>query len=188
MLPIAQLKGYNMGLANRFAEAAEVPMDRKEDSAFLRKFSGVIVGFIILTVALIFLARYLQPESSAEDNPSRGILAEKRISPVGAVRAGEEGAAALAAAEASVAAAAPAAEAVVDGETVYGGLCKTCHDAGVAGAPLAGSEIMAARLAEKGLDGMVQNAINGINAMPPRGGNMALTDEQIKAAVEFMLP
>jgi cytochrome c5 len=76
----------------------------------------------------------------------------------------------------------------VDGPSVYDGLCKTCHEAGVAGAPIKGSEQMAARLDEKGLDMLVQNAINGLNAMPPRGGNPSLTDEQIRAAVEFMLP
>jgi len=32
----------------------------------------------------------------------------------------------------------------------------------------------------------VNNALNGLNAMPARGGNPALTDEQIRAAVEFM--
>jgi cytochrome c5 len=46
---------------------------------------------------------------------------------------------------------------------------------------------MAARETERGLDGLVQNAVNGLNAMPPRGGNPALTDAQIQAAVEFML-
>jgi cytochrome c5 len=34
---------------------------------------------------------------------------------------------------------------------------------------------------------MVANAINGINVMPPKGGNPSLSDEQIRAAVEFML-
>jgi cytochrome c5 len=90
---------------------------------------------------------------------------------------------------ASPAAAADAAGNVaVDGETVYAGLCKACHEAGVAGAPIAESEQMTARLDEKGLDALVSSAINGLNAMPPRGGNPALTDEQIRAAVEFMLP
>ena len=163
-------------------------MNQKEDSAFLRQFSGVIVGFMVLTIALIFLARYIEPEPPGDTNPSKGALAEKRIAPVGSVRAGEEGAAELAEAQAAAAKAAPAAEVVVDGPSVYGGLCKTCHDAGVAGAPITGSEQMAARASEKGLEVLVQNAINGINAMPPRGGNMALTDEQIQAAVEFMLP
>jgi cytochrome c5 len=165
-------------------------MDRQADSAFLRQFSGVIAGIVILTVVLIFLARYLQPEQDADANPSQRILAEQRIMPVGAVRSGEEGAAALAESEAAAMAAlpAPAADVVVDGESVYAGLCKTCHEAGVAEAPIAKSDQMAARLDEKGVDTLVSNAINGLNAMPPRGGNPTLTDEQIRAAVEFMLP
>jgi cytochrome c5 len=163
-------------------------MNTTEDRAFLRQFSAVIVAFMILTVALIFLARYMQPEDDGTANPSQLLLAEQRIAPVGAVRSGEAGAAALAEAQAAAAAQAQVADVVVDGPSVYGGLCIGCHDAGVAGAPIKGSEQMAARLAERGLDGLVNNAINGLNAMPPRGGNPNLTDEQIRAAVEFMLP
>jgi cytochrome c5 len=164
-------------------------MGAKDDRAFLRQFSAVIAGFMLLTVALIFLARYMQPEPDPDANPSQAILVEQRLLPVGAVRSGEEGAAALAEAQAAaVAAPVVTTELVVDGEAVYGGLCKTCHDAGVAGAPLSGSDQMAARLEEKGLEKLVSNAINGLNAMPPRGGNPNLTDEQIQAAVEFMLP
>jgi cytochrome c5 len=164
-------------------------MDRQADSAFLRQFSGVIAGIVLLTVVLIFLARYLQPEQDADANPSQRILAEQRITPVGAVRSGEEGAAALAESEAAaMAALPPAADVVVDGESVYAGLCKACHEAGVAEAPIAKSDQMATRLNEKGVDTLVANAINGLNAMPPRGGNPTLTDEQIRAAVEFMLP
>ena len=162
-------------------------MNRKEDSAFYRQFSGVIAGFVVLTIALIFLARYMKPESEVDLNPSQGILAEQRIAPVGAVRYGDAGAAAVAEAQAAAIEAAPAGEIVVDGAGVYGGLCKTCHDTGVAEAPIPGSEQMAVRVSERGLDGLVQNALNGLNAMPPRGGNPALTDEQIQAAVEFML-
>lgn len=163
-------------------------MANKEDSAFYRQFSGVIAGFVVLTIALIFLARYMQPESDGSANPSQGALTEQRIAPMGAVRYGDAGAAELAEAQAAVAEAAPAGDVVVDGATVYGGLCKTCHDAGVAGAPLTGSDQMAERATAKGLDGLVQSAINGLNAMPPRGGNPTLTDAQIQAAVEFMLP
>ena len=163
-------------------------MEGKADSAFLRKFGGVVAGFIVLTIALIFLARYLQPEPDLDDNPSQGILAEQRIAPVGAVRSGQQGAAALAEAQSAAVEAAPAAELVVDGATVYGDICKVCHDAGVANAPIIGSEQMGERLAAKGLDGLVESAINGLNAMPPRGGGLSLTDEQIQAAVEFMVP
>ena len=61
------------------------------------------------------------------------------------------------------------------------------RDAGVAGAPVPGSEQMAQREAERGIEGLLQNSINGLNAMPPKGGNMSLSDEQMRAAVEFML-
>jgi cytochrome c5 len=107
---------------------------------------------------------------------------------MGAVRYGDAGSAALAEAQSAAVETAPESEAVVDGSAVYGGLCKTCHDTGVADAPISGSEQMAERLAANGLEGVVQNAINGLNAMPPRGGNPTLTDAQIQAAVEFMLP
>jgi len=162
-------------------------MDRKADSAFMRQFAGVIAGFMVLTVALIFLARYIQPDPTGDANPSQGVLAEKRIEPVGSVRSGDAGAAALAEAQAAVAEAAPAGDVVVDGAQVYGGLCKTCHDAGIAGAPITGSDQMRERETAKGLDGLVATAISGLNAMPARGGNPSLTDEQIQAAVEFML-
>ena len=125
-------------------------MDQQDDRAFLRQFSGVIAGLLALTVVLIFLARYFQPEPDADANPSQAILAEQRIQPVGAVRFGEEGAATLAetqaaaqaaaqpVAQAAAVASAPAAgDAVADGEAVYAGLCKACHEAGVAGAPIA---------------------------------------------------
>jgi len=46
---------------------------------------------------------------------------------------------------------------------------------------------MRERETAKGLDGLVATAISGLNAMPARGGNPSLTDEQIQAAVEFML-
>lgn len=163
-------------------------MDHKEDRAFVRQFSAVIVAFMVLTVVLIFVARGMQPEKDGSENPRQEALVEKRIAPVGAVRYGDEGAAALADAQAAAAAAAAPAEPVeVNGESVYNGLCMACHGAGVSGAPIPGSDLMAARETEKGLDGLVQNAINGLNAMPARGGNPALTDEQIQAAVEFML-
>lgn len=162
-------------------------MNHKEDRAFMRQFSGVIAAFVVLTVILIFVARGMQPEPDESVGARKAVLAEQRIAPVGTVRAGEAGAEALAEAQAAAAAAAPAEDVVVDGPTVYSGLCAACHESGVSDAPIRGSDLMAQRLAEKGMDMLVQNAINGLNVMPPRGGNPALTDEQIRAAVEHMV-
>jgi cytochrome c5 len=163
-------------------------MNQSDDRTFMRKFGGIIIGLMLITVVIIILARSLQEERSGNLNPSQQALEEKRISPVSAVRVGEEGAAALAAAQPPVApAAAPNAAEAIDGGQVYNGICMSCHDAGVAGAPVTGSDDLAQRASEKGFETMVANAINGINIMPPKGGNPSLSDEQIRAAVEFML-
>ncbi len=161
-------------------------MNHKEDRAFVRQFSGVIAAFVVLTIVLIFVARGMQPETEGID-ASRAALAEQRIAPVGAVRSGEAGAAALAEAQEAIDTGLAAEEIVIDGPGVYNGLCAACHESGAAGAPIRGSEQFAARVEEKGLEMLVSNAINGINAMPARGGNPALTDEQIQAAVEYMM-
>lgn len=39
----------------------------------------------------------------------------------------------------------------------------------------------------KGKDVLYKNALNGFNLMPPKGGNAGLKDEDLKAAVDFML-
>ena len=74
-------------------------MNHKEDRVFMRQFSGVIAAFVVLTIVLIFVARAMQPETEAV-NAGKAELAQQRIAPVGAVRYGEEGAAALAEAQA----------------------------------------------------------------------------------------
>jgi cytochrome c5 len=168
-------------------------MSQSEDKAFIRKFSGIIIGLLLLTIILIFVARSLHTESGEDANPSQKIIAEERIKPVSAVHTSGESAADLAAAPESTAPTPPPdsvteEDSGVDGEAIYSGLCETCHEAGIAGAPISGSDQMAERLSEKGLETLVTNAINGLNVMPPRGGNPSLTDEQIRAAVEFMLP
>ena len=162
-------------------------MSQTDDHTLIRRFIMIVVGLVLLTVVLIFVARSLQLEPDVDANPSKRASAEQRIKPVGGVRVGAQGAAALAEAQAATASAQSAA-AEMDGEQVYNGSCVTCHEAGVADAPIPGSDQMTQRLIEKGIDTLVMNAIDGINVMPPRGGNPGLTDEQIRAAVEFMLP
>jgi len=69
---------------------------------------------------------------------------------------------------------------------LYQGACLACHSTGAAGAPKIGdAAAWKARLA-KGLDSLVTSAINGIGAMPPRGGSQ-FNDDQIRATVEYIL-
>jgi cytochrome c oxidase subunit 2 len=84
-----------------------------------------------------------------------------------------------------VAAAAPAAP--TDGKTVYDTACNVCHGAGVAGAPKMGDKAAWATRLKQGKDTLYASAIKGKGAMPPKGGNTALSDDAVKAAVEHML-
>jgi len=85
--------------------------------------------------------------------------------------------------------AAPAAEtAAVDpaGEKLYKSVCFACHDAGVAGAPKLGDKAAWDPLIATGMDAMVEIALHGKGAMPPRGGSQA-SDDEIRAAVQYMV-
>jgi len=167
-------------------------MNQSDDSAFIRRFSGIIIGLLVFTGVIIVLALSLRSESTIDANPSQLRFAEQRVAPVAGVRSGSDGQAALDAAQAAaavtgVSSVAPTEAGAVDGSLVYNSVCLACHAAGVAGAPQPGSDLLAQRFSEKGLDGLVNSVINGLNVMPPRGGRPDLSDEQIQASVEFML-
>lgn len=73
------------------------------------------------------------------------------------------------------------------GEKVYTATCLACHGAAVLGAPKFGDKAAWDPRVAKGKDLLYTNAINGVKMMPPRGGNAALKDEEVKAAVDYML-
>ena len=74
-------------------------------------------------------------------------------------------------------------------EQKYMASCFACHSTGAAGAPKVGAGMSTEwepRL-EKGLDAVVQNAINGINTMPAKGLCFDCTDEDLRAIVKYMV-
>ncbi|WP_291318036.1 c-type cytochrome [Desulfuromonas sp.] len=78
-----------------------------------------------------------------------------------------------------------------EGERVFQKLCVICHGLGVAGAPKAGdSEAWAARI-DQGMETLVEHALLGFQGeqgvMPPRGGDMSLSDAEVEAAVSYMV-
>lgn len=73
------------------------------------------------------------------------------------------------------------------GEEVYNASCNACHGTGVGGAPKHGDKAdWKARLAQ-GIDTLHTHAITGIRAMPPKGTCMTCSDDEVKAAVDFIL-
>jgi cytochrome c5 len=73
------------------------------------------------------------------------------------------------------------------GEKIYKSLCFSCHDMGIAGSPKLGDkEAWTARIAT-GMDALYASSINGKGAMPAKGGNPSLSEEDVKAAVDYMI-
>jgi len=92
--------------------------------------------------------------------------------------------AAAAPAQSTAAAAKPGA---VDGKAVYDKVCFACHQQSVAGSPKLGDKAAWAPRLPAGHDALVQSVIKGKGAMPPKAGNPALSEAEIRAAVEFMV-
>ena len=74
-----------------------------------------------------------------------------------------------------------------DGQKTYQTSCQACHATGAANAPKLGDkEAWAPRIAT-GVDAMLAVALKGKGAMPPKGACMSCTDEDLKAAIEYMV-
>ncbi|MBV1931589.1 MAG: c-type cytochrome [Porticoccaceae bacterium] len=73
------------------------------------------------------------------------------------------------------------------GEDVYNSKCTTCHTSGAAGAPMLGSTEQWADRIGKGIDTLYTGAISGINGMPPKGLCFDCSDDELKAAVDYMV-
>ena len=74
-----------------------------------------------------------------------------------------------------------------DGKAIYEKTCVVCHKDGVAGAPKFGDKAAWAPRIKTGEAALIASVTKGKGAMPPKAGNAALTDAEIKAAVQFMI-
>lgn len=88
---------------------------------------------------------------------------------------------------AKVMAPAPAPADLSKGKAIYDSACFACHATGAAGAPLLGDAANWGPRIDQGMDTLMFNALNGKGAMPPRGGRMDLTDEDIWAAIHYIV-
>jgi len=112
-----------------------------------------------------------------------------RLAPVGSLNVLTAEQAAEQAAAAPVAVAASDEE--PDGETVYNSSCVACHGSGAGGAPKLGDEADWEKRLGQGFEVLIEHAIQGYQGeaglMPARGGNASLSDEEVAAAVEYII-
>lgn len=74
-----------------------------------------------------------------------------------------------------------------NGKATYDTACFACHSTGAAGAPIVGKKDAWTSRISQGKDKLYSNAINGFNAMPAKGGRASLSDEDVKAVVDYMV-
>lgn len=130
---------------------------------------GTIAVAIILTVVIWPLSMIGKGDPSADSADE----AELRIQPVARVEMQK--------------AVAPSDGKPRSAEAIYNAICKACHDAGVAGAPKTGDKAAWAPRIATGSAAMLKSVISGKNAMPPRAGDASLSDDELKAAVEYLV-
>ncbi|MGH1543218.1 MAG: c-type cytochrome [Arenicella sp.] len=154
------------------------------DDKFNRTFAGMIIAMVALTAILMVLATVMSSDVTerlrAENEIENTKSIANRIAPVGQLTIGAVADAVIPSANAEA----------LSGEQVYNKACVACHGAGVAGAPKLGdAAAWSARIAQ-GAEAMYENAINGFSGsagyMPAKGGSPDLSDDNVKAAVDYM--
>ena len=103
----------------------------------------------------------------------------------------EAPAAAAPAPAAAAPAPAPADDKLAVGEGVFKKTCAMCHQTGAAGAPMVGNKADWGPRIAQGKDTLYKHALEGFNgnkgAMPPKGANPSLTNDEVKAGVDYMV-
>jgi cytochrome c5 len=131
----------------------------------------VILSFLIPIVVIIMLVHMVAASSSAgagSDDSAKAVLS--RIKPVAGLKLVD----------------ANAPKTYLTGKQVFDSTCTACHTAGVAGAPKVGNKADWAPFIKTGYQEMIKNAIHGIGAMPPKGGNASLSDYEVARAIAYM--
>ena len=131
----------------------------------------ILLSFVVPIVGIILLVQLVMSRPAPDPNAMTDEAIAKRLQPVGRVEFG----------------AASAAAGSRTGEQAYKAVCTNCHQTGVAGAPKLGDKAAWAPHLMHGTAGLLQSALKGKGAMPPKGGNPSLSDDDVRAAVEFMV-
>jgi len=134
---------------------------------------GTLITLILVFIGMLFLGTINLTGQTAEREER---LAAARIVPIGQVHVGE-----------APVPVEPVAAKPKSAEEVYNTVCMACHATGVLEAPILGDKAAWAPRVEKGTDVLMNSLLNGLNAMPARGGNSSLTDEELKATLDYML-
>jgi len=132
---------------------------------------AVVLGFAVPIILVTLLANLATTGMRRGAGSVGSEAVAERIKPVAQVNVGE-----------------PASEAKGEktGEQVVQQTCGACHASGAAGAPKIGDRSAWGPRIARGEKTLLQSALKGVRAMPPRGGNPELTDDEVERALVFM--
>lgn len=168
-------------------------MSFKRDQKFFDLYSLTIGVLALIGLAIFVLAMKMSDLTAdiykAETEEYQQEVA-KRLAPFGDVYLPGEEESAPAPRVAEVPASEPV-ETMLSGPQVYNEACIACHGAGIGGAPMLSDAANWAPRLEQGMETLRTHAIEGYTGnagyMPPKGGRLDLSDEEVYAAIDYMI-
>ena len=165
-------------------------MSQEQDQKFFRNYA-LVIGVLAVMVLVFFTLAQIIGENEEENIQQRAAVVAERTAPVGMVKiSGQTEPATGTPATAS-------AGAKQTPKQIFDTTCFACHGneqgvGGIPGSPHFGDkEAWAGRIAQ-GKELLYEHALKGFTgesgvAMPAKGGNPNLTDDEIKATVDYMV-
>ena len=164
----------------------------KRDQKFFNTYSWVIGVLAAVAVVVLVVAMKVSDLTHGEDTRDTAeyqAAVADRIRPFGQVYLPGEELQATAPTVETAAEPAPVVTAL-SGPQVYNAACLACHGAGIGGAPILGDAAMWAPRIAQGIQVLKDHAVNGYTGstghMPPKGGRIDLSDQEIHDAVDYM--
>ena len=149
-------------------------MSSNEHESFIKTWQQLVVvcviAFVVPVVGIIMFAQFVLSASNPGTSDAAAEAVVARIKPVADISISASG----------------AVGSFRTGEEIGKTACAACHTTGAAGAPKQGDKGAWAARISGGLDKLVQNAIKGKGAMPPKGGSSDLSDYEIARAVVYL--
>lgn len=134
--------------------------------------AAIVAGFLVPIICIVLLVQYVThaPQTGAGSSAQDAAATEARIRPVAMLEFRD----------------ANAPKQYLSGAEVYKNSCVACHGAGIAGAPKVGDVAVWKTRIGAGYNTLLSHAINGIGAMPAKGGSADLEDIEVARAVVLM--